>query len=129
LVYGRIMLSNPTDSEKQVRLKLGSSVGEAKLGRNMTLAGEVERRYVPGADPRKAPAPVECHLYAPEGGVVWTDSAGTKTAAKASRWTIGAAGATEPVADAAPPDWIYSEPIVQASEQRYAPKLESMLVS
>ena len=130
LVYGRIMLVNPTDGEKQVRLKLGTSVGEAKLGRNTTLAVEVERKHVPGADPRKAPAPVECRLYAPDGGVVWKDGAGTKTVDKASRWTVNAAGATDPVADTSPPDWIYHEPIVQLSEQRYgAPKIESTLVS
>jgi hypothetical protein len=112
-----------------VRLKLGSSVGEAQLVRNTTLAVEVERKHVPGADPRKEPAPVECRLYAPDGGVTWKNSAGTKTVVKASRWTVGAAGATDPVADSAPPDWIYNEPIVQVTEQRYAPKLESVLVS
>ncbi len=129
LVYGRMMLANPTESEKHVRLRLGSKTGEAQLGRNAMLAIEVERKYVPGADPRKEPAPVECRLYAPDGGVVWKDDAGTKVIEKASRWTIGATGATEPVADTAPPDWIYNEPLVQASEQRYAPKLESALVS
>lgn len=130
VVYGRIVLVNPTDGEKQVRLKLGGGVGEAKLGRNATLAVEVERKHVPGDDPRKAPAPVECRLFAPDGGVVWKDGAGTKTVDKASRWTIGATGATDPVADASPPEWIYHEPIGQLSEQRYgAPKIESTLVS
>jgi hypothetical protein len=130
VVYGRVVLLNPTDSEKKVRLKLGSGIGEAQLGRNAMLAVEVERKHVPGADPRKAPAPVECRLYAPDGGVVWKDSAGTKTADKASRWTVTAAGATDVVADTAPPDWIYHEPIGQLSEQRYgAPKIDSTLVS
>jgi hypothetical protein len=130
VVYGHIVLVNPTDGEKRVRLKLGGGVGEAKLGRNATLAVEVERKHVPGDDPRKAPAPVECRLYAPDGGVVWKDGAGTKTVDKASRWTIGATGATDPVADTAPPEWIYHEPIGQLSEQRYgAPKIESTLVS
>jgi hypothetical protein len=94
------------------------------------LAVEVERKHVPGADPRKAPAPVECRLYAPDGSVVWKDGAGAKTADKASRWTVTAAGATDLVADTAPPEWIYHEPIGQLSEQRYgAPKIESTLVS
>ncbi len=53
-----------------------------------------------------------------------------KTAEKASRWTVGVAGATDLVADPAPPDWIYHEPIGQLSEQRYgAPKIESTLLS
>jgi hypothetical protein len=130
VVYGRIVLVNPTDGEKRVRLKLGGGVGEAQLGRNAMLAVEVERKHVPGADPRKAPAPAECWLYAPDGGVVWKDGAGVKTVNKASRWTIGATGATDPVADTAPPEWIYHEPIGQMSEQRYGtPKIESTLVS
>jgi hypothetical protein len=130
VVYGRIVLMNPTDGEKKVRLKLGSGVGEAQIGRNAILAVEVERKHVPGADPRKAPAPVECRLYAPDGGVVWKDGAGTKTADKASRWTVTATGATDLAADTAPPDWIYHEPIGQLSEQRYgAPKIRSTLVS
>jgi hypothetical protein len=130
VVYGRIVLVNPTDGEKRVRLKLGSAFGEAQLGRNAMLAVEVERMHVPGADPRKAPAPVACRLYAPDGAVVWKDGAGTKTADKGSRWTVTAAGATDLVADMAPPDWIYHEPIGQLSEQRYgAPKIDSTLVS
>jgi hypothetical protein len=130
LVYGRIVLVNPTDGEKRVRLKLGAGIGEALIGRNAMLAVEVERKHVPGADPRKAPAPVECRLYAPDGGVVWKDGTGTKTVDKAARWTVGAAGATDPVADASPPEWIYHEPIGQLSEQRYgAPKIETTLVS
>jgi hypothetical protein len=49
---------------------------------------------------------------------------------KASRWTVNEAGATDPVADASPPEWIYHEPIGQLSEQRYgAPKIEGTLVS
>ena len=78
----------------------------------------------------KQPAPVECRLYAPDGGVVWKDAAGTKTVDKPSRWTVSAAGATDPVADTSPPEWIDHEPIVQLSEQRYgAPVIESTLVS
>jgi hypothetical protein len=130
VVYGRMVLVNPTEGEKRVRLKLGAGAGEAQLGRNAMLAVEVERKYVPGADPRKAPAPVECRLYAPDGSLVWKDGAGVKTVDKASRWTIGATGATDPVADPSPPEWIYHEPIGQLSEQRYgAPKIESTLVS
>jgi hypothetical protein len=130
VVYGRTVLVNPTDGEKRVRLKLGAGVGEAQIGRNATLAIEVERKHVPGSDPRKAPAPVECRLYAPDGGVVWKDGAGTKTVDKAARWSVGATGATDQVADASPPEWIYHEPIGQLSEQRYgAPKIESTLVS
>jgi hypothetical protein len=130
VVYGRIVLMNPTDGEKRVRLKLGSIAGEAQLAKNSALAVEVERKHVPGADPRKEPAPVECRLFAPDGGVVWKDAAGTKTVEKAARWTVNPAGATDPVADMSPPEWIYNEPIGKVSEQRYGvPKIESTLLS
>ena len=130
LVYGRLVLTNSTNGENRVRLKLGPNAGEAELGRNATLAVEVERKYVPGQDPKQAAAPIECRLFAPDGSVVWKDSAGQKTIEKASRWTVGPAGAKEPVADPAPPEWIYREPIGQLSEQRDgAPIVERALVS
>jgi hypothetical protein len=130
VVYGRIVLVNPVDGEKKVRLKLGSVVGEAQLAKNSTLAVEVERKHVPGVDPRQQPAPIECRLYAPDGGVTWKDAAGTKTIEKAARWTVTPAGATDPAPDMSPPEWIYHEPIGQLSEQRYgAPKIESTLLS
>lgn len=130
LVYGRIVLINAANSETRVRLKLDSATGEAQLGRNAALAVEVERKHVPGQDPRQQSAPIESRLFAPDGGVVWKDAAGSKTIDKASRWTVGTAGATAPVADPSPPEWIYREPIGQLSEQRYgAPKIEGTMVS
>ncbi|HVT27251.1 MAG TPA: hypothetical protein VHE81_04465 [Lacipirellulaceae bacterium] len=130
IVYGRIVFVNSAQGDGRVRLKVGPHVGEAKLARNTTFAVEVERQYVPGQDPRKTPSPIECRLFAPDGGVVWKDAAGSKIAEKASRWTLGEKGATSPVADPSPPDWIYNEPIGQLSEQKYgAPKIESTLVS
>ena len=87
LVYGRVVLMNPTNTEKQVQLKLGPSSGLAKLGRNATLATEVERKHVPGQDPRQTPAPVETRLFASRRRVVWHDVAGEKTIDKPSRWT------------------------------------------
>ncbi|HEX5470758.1 MAG TPA: hypothetical protein VFW73_02675 [Lacipirellulaceae bacterium] len=130
LVYGRIVFVNSAAGDSRVRLKLGSNTGEAQITRNSTLAVEVEREYVPGQDPRKAAALIDCRLYAPDGGVVWKDAAGSKSVEKASRWTVNDKGATQPVADPSPPDWIYREPIGLVSEQRYgAPKIESTLVS
>jgi hypothetical protein len=130
LVYGRIVLVNPSNTDKQIRLKLGPAIGIAKLGRNHTLAVEVERKHVPGLDPRQTAAPVETNLYAPDGGVVWQDAAGTKAIDKPSRWTLTDAGAANLAEDSAPPEWIDHEPVVQMSEQRYgAPEIEATLVS
>jgi hypothetical protein len=130
LVYGRVILINTSNAEQVVRLKLGPSVGEARLARNATLAIEVERQYVPGNDPRKAPAPVMARLFAPEGGVEWRDASGQMTAENSSRWTIFQGQTSEVEADPSPPDWIDQEPVVHLSEQRFgAPVVESTLVS
>jgi hypothetical protein len=130
LVYGRVVLINPTNGEKQIRLRLGPAIGVAKLARNATLAADVERKHVPGLDPRQTPAPVEIRLFAPDGGVVWQDAAGEKTAEKASRWTLTDSGASDMSPDPAPPEWIDHEPIILPSEQRYgAPVIESTLAS
>jgi len=130
LVYGRAVLINPTNGEKQIRLKLGPATGVAKLARNATLAAEVERKHVAGLDPRQTAAPVEIRLFAPDGGVVWQDAAGEKTAEKASRWSLTDSGASDLSPDPAPPEWIDHEPIILPSEQRYgAPVIKNTLAS
>jgi hypothetical protein len=130
VIYGRIVLINTTMAEKHVRLKLGASLGDARLERNATLAVEVEPQYVPGNDPRQMPSPLAVQLFAPEGGVTWTDAAGEKLADAASRWQIDEGVASAVVPDASPPEWIDQEPGGQSSEQRFgAPVVESALVS
>jgi hypothetical protein len=130
LVYGRVVLLNPSNADKQIHLQLGSNTGLATLGHNKTLAIELGRKHVPGQDPRQTPASVEARLFAPDGGVVWHDAAGDKDIAKPARWSLAEAGATEVMDDSAPPEWIDREPIVQLSEQRYgAPVIETTLVS
>jgi len=130
VIYGRIILINPTMAEQQLRLKLGPSVSDARLARNSTLAIEVEPQYVPGNDPRQAPSPMMVQLYAPDGGVTWQDAAGEKSIDTASRWSISGGVTSEIVADDAPPAWIEKEPVVYLSEQRFgAPVVESTLVS
>src|SRR4029078_13144281 len=96
VVYGRIVLINPTNNDNRVRLKLGPYVGEAQLARKATLGIEIEGKHVPGQDPQQAPAPIECRLFAPDGGVVWKDAAGEKTIEKPSRWTATARRAPDP---------------------------------
>jgi hypothetical protein len=114
----------------QLRLKLGTAVGEARLARNATLGVEVERPYVPGHDPRQSSAPMIARLYAPDGGVEWQDAAGPKTVDASGQWMITEGVTSEVAADPSPPDWIDHEPVGQLSEQRYAaPKIETTLLS
>jgi hypothetical protein len=130
VIYGRIVLINPSNGEKQVRLKLGNTLGTAKIARNATLAAEVDPKHVAGQDPRQTPAPVEIRLFAPDGGIVWQDAAGQKSVEKSSRWTLTDAGASDPTPDPAPPEWIDHEPLNSPSEQRFgAPAIETTLVT
>ncbi|MEX2309437.1 MAG: hypothetical protein WD738_17690 [Pirellulales bacterium] len=130
VVYGRIILINISNGESWVRLTLGPTVADVRLARNATLGVEVERRYVPGNDPRQTPAPVVARLFAPDGGVKWQDAAGEKSVDAPSTWTIENGATSEVAAAEGPPEWIDQEPIVQLSEQRFgAPLVESTLVS
>jgi hypothetical protein len=130
VLYGRIILINTSNEENQVRLKAGPYAGDAQLEQNATLAVEVERTYVSGNDPRKTASPVVVRMFAPEGGVVWTDASGEATAEKASRWTLAEGAPAQVADDPAPPDWIDEEPAVHLSEQKYgAPEIEKTLVS
>jgi hypothetical protein len=130
VVYGRVVLINTANAERPVRLRLGPDVAEARLERNATLGVEVQRQYVPGRDPRQAPAPVVVNLYAPDGGIVWQDAAGENKIVEPSRWTITDGDASEIVAQGTPPEWIDHEPVGVRSEQLYgAPKLDASLTS
>jgi len=130
ILYGRIILINTSNSEKRVRIKVGTNIGEARLKQNATLAVEVERPYVPGNDPRTMPAPMVVRMFVPDDGVTWKDASGEVVVDKPSRWTLTEGAAPEVVADSAPPEWIDQEPVVHLSEQRYgAPVIENTLVS
>ena len=130
VVYGRIVLINTSMEENRVRLKTGPMVGDAQLARNATLAVEVERQHVAGNDPRQTPSPVVVRLFAPDGGVTWSDESGELVADAPSRWTIEAGQTSAVIPEASLPEWIDQEPGGQSSEQRFgAPVVESTLVS
>jgi hypothetical protein len=130
VLYGRIILLNPSNAETRVRLKAGTNNGEARLGRNATLAFQVERPYVPGNDPRTTPVPVVATMICANGSVTWTDASGEIAINKPSQWKLVEGAPAEVVADAETPDWIDREPVVHLSEQKYgAPEIEGTLVS
>ena len=104
-----MVLINTSNEERTVRLVLGPTSAEARLAQNATLAVEVERKYVPGNDPRKTPAPLVARLYVPDGGVAWQDANGATTVDKASEWTIADGVPTAVVASTSPPAWIDQE--------------------
>jgi hypothetical protein len=128
--YGRVVLINTAMGENRVRLKFGSTVADARLARNATLAIEVVPQFVPGTDPRTTPAPLAARLYAPDGGVTWQDAQGELSAESASQWSL-ANGTRSQIEEAGSmPEWLDQEPAPQSSEQRFgAPVIESTLVS
>lgn len=128
VAYGRIILTNPGDTECTIRLQLGANSGEAVLASKATLGVSVERPYTPGHDPRQSASPVIASLYAPKGGVHWHDAATTLEATGPSQWSIVDGTVSPLVAISSPPEWIEKEPIGQLSEKRLAaPKIEAEL--
>jgi hypothetical protein len=131
VAYGKLVLFNPSNGDRSLHLVMGPNTGDVRLAPKAKLAVEVERMYVPGNDPMKTPAPVAARLYAPGGGVEWTDANGSKTMDASSRLIFSNAGA-EVAAEPSIPNWI-DENLVQIdrrSERRLgAPFIEPKLVS
>ncbi len=117
IAYGRIVLLNSATDEQRLRITTGATTADVRLAPNATLGAEVTRSFVPGTDPRKTPAPIMVEYIVPGGGVVWTDAAGERTIAQASRWTIsdGAVSTTSPLTETV--EWIDHEPAGKASDQ------------
>lgn len=132
IVYGRVVLVNvdAATEANHLQLAFGTTVGDVQLAPNATLAVEVERVYVPGQDPRRAPAPVAVSLFAPNGQIVWTDDLGARTIDEPGRWTVTDGAPSEISADGVSPEWIDRDPVEFLSEQRHgAPVIEQSLVS
>jgi hypothetical protein len=128
IVYGRVVLVNTAGGEKLARLVLGPTAADVRLARNAKLAIEVQRKYVPGRDPRRTPASVVVQLFAPDGNVQWQDASGQRQVEQPAQWTIAEGSATEPAAIATLPGWIEHEPNARSSEQLYgAPVIEAAL--
>jgi hypothetical protein len=128
VIFGRVVIVNTANNENTLQLNIGSTTAQVRLAQNATLAVEVLRSYVPGLDPRKSPAPVVAHLYAPDGNIVWTDAAGERTIQAPQQWDISDGVVSATVAAANLPDWIDHEPVEQRSEQLYgAPVVEQTL--
>ena len=131
IVYGRAVLVNvdTTTNENHLRLAFGNTAGDVQLAPNATLAVEVVRVYVPGQDPRRAPAPLVASLYAPNGHIVWTDKLGARSVDEPGWWTVSDGVASAISTDHASPEWIDRDPVELLSEQRHrAPVIEESLV-
>ncbi|MFV2045482.1 MAG: hypothetical protein ACC700_19900, partial [Anaerolineales bacterium] len=130
VIYGRIILVNTGRDNNPMRLTLGETVGAVRLGRNATLAVEVERPYVPGRDPRQMQAPIVAHLYAPDGNLSWEDSEGAVPIDEPAQWVIDDGVVSGIQAYESASDWIDQETVSQPSVQLYgAPVVESSITT
>jgi hypothetical protein len=127
IIYGRIVLVNLSADEQRIRLTLGPTTADVRIAKNAILGVQVERKYMPGADPRKSPSPVLADVIAPAGGVVWLDAAGERSLTEPVRWTIADAAPSPPGPLAQPVEWLDREPIVKASQREAAPSIEVAL--
>ena len=109
LLYGRIILLNVGQAGNQLAFRIGDQQYLVEFGDvGATLAIEVSRHHVPGADPEVTPTLAVADIYATSGKLQWqVASTDVVTAMVApSQWRI-VAGQLEPVPDAGPPpDWI-----------------------
>lgn len=128
--YGKVVLVNTSNADTGMKLAIGGEVADVQLARNATLAIDVAPQYLPGNDPRKAPAPIVAELFARDGNIIWTDEEGKRDIPAPSHWTIAQGLASPPSAGATFPDWIDQEPFEQRSEKMYgAPSVETALDS
>jgi len=119
IAYGRIVLINTANDEKQVRLTFGPTAADVRLAPSATLAVEMERKYVPGRDPRRTPAPMTVQLLAPAGNVSWRDAAGERQIDQPAQWSIADGVTSDAVALATLPEWIDHEPNAGSSESLF----------
>jgi hypothetical protein len=129
VLYGRVVLKNASAMEQRVRLTAGPYAADVRLAPNAPLGVQVEREYVPGADPRKTPAPVVTTIVAPAAGAVLFDRSGERIVGEPAQWTIAEGVASPPGPLNPPPEWLEREPIVRRTETEAAPFIETALAT
>ena len=97
-------------------------------GVESTLAVEVSRQAVPGADPETQPGPVTADLYAASGRMSWQEEAGQPPIVLERRSAGHGGGADEPEPSQQFPKWVYSDTTTPL-DQRGAMVLERELSS
>ena len=76
VVFGRVVLINSGEAGNTLVLRVNNVEQTIELGKEVRLAIEVRRRWVPGCDPEVTPAPIEATAYTADGGIDWADENG-----------------------------------------------------
>ncbi len=128
VVYGKAVLVNTSNDETALKLSIGGETAEVHLARNATLAIDAVPKYQPGLDPRKTSAPIVAELFVRDGGITWSDAAGSRDIPAPAHWQIEGGVSSPPSANPTFPDWIDQEPVEQRSEKMFgAPAVETAL--
>ncbi|MEX0714377.1 MAG: hypothetical protein WD278_18720 [Pirellulales bacterium] len=104
VLQGRVVLFSVARPDARIRLKLGDHQGVITFGQDdATIAVEVLRHLIDGADPEASPPAASLELYVTRGQILWLSPGGSSQVidAPAIRPLIGAPGAA---VAAAPPD-------------------------
>ena len=113
LNYGGLLL-NASPKGSDVTLKFGQDSRSFHLDGSSSLAVDVHRVFVPGADYEQNFAVVEVNWYLATGSIEWTDSTGTDQVIQGTtQWkTVNNVDeASQPIADL--PSWIDREPMTE----------------
>ena len=111
VVYGRAMFNAGIDGSR-VAVKVDDQLREFKLDSSASLAIDVKRMFIPGADYENQAAPTIATWYLTSGSVQWpTASGGTQTIRGQMIWKTmdGVDEIPEPLGEL--PEWIGREPM------------------
>ncbi len=108
VIYGRVVLIKSAQSDQPLMIRLGDQVATARLEDAATLALQVQRELVPGADPTTTEAQVTTHFFATSGTVKWGAENWQRDVAAPADWQLvdGAYSDPGPLADTTETDWI-----------------------
>jgi hypothetical protein len=125
--YGQIIAVETGQPGARLRFTLGGEDYVAAFNdAHTTLAVQLQRLQVPGADPEAAPAPVQVDLYTASGRVLWDVGPDAVETVAPAHWRIPQPTVIDEAAQVELPKWIDSEPL-SATDRRASIALEEAL--
>ena len=109
VVFGRVVLINSGEAGNALILVVNNVEQTIELGKDVRLAIEVRRRWVPGCDPEVTPAPIEATAYTADGGIDWADENGVTPIDVPARWNFATGKPIETVSLDSAPFWLNGE--------------------
>lgn len=124
--YGRLIINSGLNGNR-VRLQVGDQTRTLTLGSSSSLAVDVQRTFVPGADPEREPAPMEISWYLTSGSAMPADELEGGEIEGPASWTTTADGEDSvPQAIEELPEWIDREPVSDSQRRALEPVEEAL---